>query len=71
MIWLWGGGVVASNKDQEIAASIRGEEDNLDFNDEGEKGVDNKSNNLCNNDDTYDDANLVVGGVLLKKMIKR
>ncbi len=53
------GGDVASNKDQEIAASIIGEEDNVDFNDEGENGLDNKFNNLCNKDDTYDDADLV------------
>ncbi len=53
------GGDVASNKDQEIAASIRGEEDNVDFNDEGENGLDNKFNNLCDKDDTYNDANLV------------
>ena len=65
MIWLWGGGV-AENNDQKI-----GEEDSVDFNDEGGKGVDNKFNNLCNKDDTYDDANLVVGGVLLVTIIKR
>ena len=41
MIWLWGG-VVAGNNDQEIAASIRGEEDSVDFNDEGGKGVDER-----------------------------
>ena len=60
MIWLWGGGV-AGNNDQKIAANIRGEEDRVDLNDEGRKGVDNKFNNLCNKDDNYDDANLVVG----------
>ena len=38
------GGSVAENNDQ---AKIRGEEDSVDFNDEGEKGVDNEFNNLC------------------------
>jgi hypothetical protein len=52
------GGSVDENNDQ---ASIRGEEDNVDFNDEGEKGVDKEFNNLCNKDDTYDDTDLVVG----------
>ena len=70
MIWFWGGDV-AGNKDQEIAASIRGEEDNVDFNDEGGNGLDNKFNNLCNKDDTYDDADLVVRVVLLITIIKR
>ena len=56
------GGSVAGNNDQEITASISGEEDSVDFFDEGVKGVDNKFNNLCNQDYTYNDANLVVGG---------
>ena len=60
MIWLWGGGV-AKNNDQRIAANIRGEEESVDFNDEGGKGVDNEFNNLCDKDDTYDDADLVLG----------
>jgi hypothetical protein len=62
IIWLCWGGDVARNNYQEIAANIRKEEDNVDFNDEEEKGVDNQFNNLCNQNDTYDDANLVVGG---------
>ena len=52
------GGDVAGNNDQEIAASIRGVEDNVDFNDEGGKGVDNEFNNLCDKDDTYDEPRL-------------
>jgi hypothetical protein len=55
-------GGVAENNDQEIAANIKGKEDSEDFNYEGEKGVDNKLNNLCNQDDTYDDVSLDVGG---------
>ena len=53
---MWGGSV-AENNDQ---AKIRGEEGNVSFNYEGEKGVDKEFNNLCNTDDTYDDADLVV-----------
>jgi len=53
---VWGS--VDENNDQ---ANIRGEEDNVDFNDEGEKGIDNEFNSLCNKDDTYDDTDLVVG----------
>ncbi len=52
-------------------ANIRGEEDNVDFDDEKEKKVDNEFNNLCAQNDTYDDANMVVGGVLLVTIIKR
>jgi hypothetical protein len=52
------GGSVAKKNDQ---SNIRGEEDNVDLNDEGEKGVDNEFNSLCNKDDTYDDTDLVVG----------
>ena len=54
------GGSVSGNNDQEITASIRGEENSVDFNDEEGKGVENKINNLCNQDDTYDDAKLLV-----------
>ena len=62
------GGSVAKNNEQ---ANIRGEEDNVDFDDEKEKKVDNEFNNLCAQTETHDDANMVVGGVLLVTIIKR
>ena len=52
---------VAGNNNQEITTNIRKEKYILDFNYEGEKGVDKEFNNLCNQDDAYDDVNLAVG----------
>ena len=44
-----------------MAANIRKEKYIVDFNDEGEKKMNNEFNNFCNQDDTYDDVNLTVG----------
>ncbi len=56
-------GDIAGNKDQDIATSIRGEEDNVGIHDEGKKGIDNEFNNLCNKDDGGE------GGVLLTTIL--
>ena len=65
------GGSVAGNNDQEITANIRGEEDRVDFNDEGGKGKNKEFDSLFNHDDDDTDIDREGVGVLLVTMIQR